>query len=781
MKLWYEQPAKDWNEALPIGNGRLGGMIFGKTDLEIISLNEDTLWSGYPKNINPQNKSTFLKEARKLALDRKYHDAQVIIEDELTAYWGQSYLPLGDLLIDLKHKGEISDYRRNLDLSTAVAATEYTIDGVKYKREVFATAVDDVIAVKFYADKPGSISFSLGMSCQLNSKVYTESEYLILGGDAPSNVEPSYIKDVENPVIYSDKPEERGMQFIAAAKVLAVGGRVTYKETKIEVENVDSALVIFNAQTSFNGFNVHPFLNGKEYKLLCKAGLEKVTSKSYESLLSDHIADYKTYFDRVELDIGKSEAEKLPTDKRLKAFINGKNDPSLYTLLFQYGRYLLIASSRPGSQPANLQGIWNKELRAPWSSNYTLNINIQMNYWPALSCGLREFHEPLVRLIEELYVNGEVTAQETYGVKGFAAHHNTDLWRFTWPVGNHRKGSAGYAYWNMSAGWLCRHLFEQYEYTLDREYLKNRAYPVMKSAAEFLLNMLTENKEGQLGICPSTSPENSFIADGKTTSVSETTTMTMSIVKELFNNCIRSCELLGIDEEFSNELKSKLGKLFPYKIGSKGQLLEWNEEFEESDLHHRHISHLYALHPSTDITLEDTPELAEACKVSLNIRGDEATGWGLGWRVNQWARLFDGDRALALLNQQLRVVDESDINYSGGGGTYLNLFDAHPPFQIDGNFASTAGIAEMLMQSRNNKIFILPALPVSWREGHVKGLCAKCGITVNIEWDKGYVCTELLSEIDQSIKLAIKGIQLFDVELKAGVVYRYTIITNEYT
>lgn len=770
MRLWYEQPAAGWIEALPIGNGRLGAMVFGKTDTEVIPLNEDTLWSGYPRDLNPKNKREYFLKAMVLSKENKFHEAEELIEKELTSSWGQSYMPLGDLIIRFKHESTVSCYTRSLDLETAVAAVEYESDGAKYRREIFASAPDNVIVIRISSDKPQSISFMLGFESQLKSEIFVKDSCLVLKGEAPSHVEPDYVSDCANPVIYSDKAEERGIQFAAMARVTTCGGKVAAAASGIMVENADSAVVIISAHTSFAGFDVQPYLQGREYEIPCLEKLDSAGSKPYDKLLSRHIADYEHYFNRVYLNTGESEASALPTDKRLYRFKEGHSDPALYSLLFQFGRYLLISSSREGTQAINLQGIWNSALRAPWSSNYTMNINTQMNYWPVFPCALGELQQPLVGLIKELSVTGRVTAREVYGARGFTSHHNADLWRLTSPVGNHLKGSAVFAYFNVSAGWLCRHLFDQYEYTLDTQFLKDEAYPVMKSAAEFLLDIMTVDKDGYLLICPSTSPENVYGYKGKVYFMSITTTITMTIVKELFKNCIKSCEILGCDLEFANELKEKLEKLYPYKTGSKGQLLEWYEDYEDVDSSHRHISHLYGLHPANEITVEETPELAEACKKSLNLRGDGGTGWSLGWKINQWARLFDGDRALKLLDRQLRVVETSDFDYSSeGGGTYINMLDAHPPFQIDGNFGSTSGIAEMLLQSRDNKIFILPALPSAWEKGCVKGLRAKGLIRVDIEWDKNGIKAKLVSDIDQTVKVAVKGTDFTRILLKAGI------------
>ena len=770
MNLWYEQPASRWVEALPVGNGRLGAMIFGKTDKEVLSLNEDTLWSGYPRDLNPKNKSESYRKAVMLAKSKHYHEAQKLIEQELTSGWSQSYMPLGDLLLNFEHGGSVEGYTRSLDISSAVACVEYTVSGVKYKREIFASASDNVIVINISSDQPESVNFSLNFQSRLKSAVSADNGMLVLSGQAPSYVEPSYIPNVENPVVYFDKDDECGMLFSAMAKVCVAGGELSFTASSAAVKNANSALILIDARTSFAGHDKQPYLNGKEYKSVCESNLIKAAEKDYSDLIERHAADYKHYFDRVSLDLGESEASKLPTDKRLYRFKETQNDPSLYALLFQYGRYLLISSSRQGTQPANLQGIWNSELRPPWSSNFTININTQMNYWPAFSCNLGELQEPLEKMIEDLAANGEETAREVYGASGFTSHHNTDIWRITSPMGNHVKGSACYAFWNLSAGWLCRHLYDRYEYTLDTVFLKETAYPIMKSAAGFLLDVMIEDENGYLIICPSTSPENTFIYEGERCNVAATATMSMAIARELFQNCIKACEMLDCDGNFSVRLKETLKRLYPYKIGGRGQLLEWYEEYEELEPEHRHISHLYGLHPANDITLECTPQLAKACETSLNLRGDQGTGWSLGWKINQWARLFDGDRALKLLNRQLNVVEDTCYDYLSGGGTYVNLFDAHPPFQIDGNFGAAAGICEMLLQSREDRIYILPALPSAWETGSVKGLCAKRRVKVDIEWNKSSVTARLLSDVDQTVFIAVKGTELATIVLKADVV-----------
>ena len=508
-------------------------------------------------------------------------------------------------------------------------------------------------------------------------------------------------------------------------------GVIDYLDGSIKVSDAKEAVIYFTCETSFNGWDKLPYLEGKEYKNTCINRILKL--EDYEALKAAHIADYKSYYDRVKLNIGSNGKEDLTTEQRLRDFTKDKNDLGLYTLLFNFGRYLAIASSREGSQPSTLQGIWNNQLNPPWHSNYTVNINTEMNYWPMLMCGMPELNLPLVEMVKDISVSGQKTAKEYYNAPGFVCHHNIDLWRHTLPV----QGSAVYAFWPMASGWLSRHLYEHYQYTLDKAFLSTIAYPILKMAAEFYMAILVEDKDGLLIAAPSTSPENSFFYKGKSCSVSQTSTMTMSIIKDLFYNCIKSAEILELDNDFCDILKITLEKMLPFKIGSKGQLLEWYEEMVQIEPHHRHVSHLYALHPSNLISLEKTPELAQACKKTLKLRGDNGTGWSLGWKINFWARLRDGNHALRLLDKQLRFVKSTGFNYSTGGGTYANLFDAHPPFQIDGNFGAVSGMVEMLMQSTDNNIYLLPALPNKWSDGSIEGLTAKGNVKVRITWKNG--------------------------------------------
>ncbi len=722
--LWYKKPAEAWTQALPIGNGTLGGMIYGKVEEEKICLNHDELWTGHPKDTVRPGAAEAFSKARALALDGRLLEAQKLIEADFLSTWSQAYVPLGDLLLEFDGSDRKSGYTRSLDLDTATACVDYTQGNRKMHREMFASYPDKLIAVKITCEG-GKFNLHIGIACGLHHKVKSEHGLLVMSGEAPSEHNRNGHAGKQ---FYSKIDSERGMLFTCAVRA-DTDGKKQISSKGIEIKGAAEVTIYLTAETSFNGWQKNAFTDGKEHHEPCieRLGGDLV----YDDIKSRHIEDYRSLYSRIELDIGSDGKDCVTTDKRLRRFKKDKNDIALYTLLFNFGRYLAISSSRPGSQPSTLQGIWNDKLCPPWNSNYTVNINTEMNYWPVLPCDMPEINEPLIEMVRDLSVAGERTAKEMYGMNGFVSHHNVDIWRLTTPVA----GSASWAFWPMSSGWLCEHLFAHYEYTLDEKYLRETAYPIMKKAAQFYIDYLVEDKDGYLIAAPSTSPENLFLEKNECCAVSQTTTMTMSIIRELFENCVKACEILGQDGDFAAELKNKLDRLLPFKIGKKGQLLEWYNEEREHEVHHRHCSMLYGLHPAHLITAEDTPKLADACRRSLEIRGDDGTGWSLGWKINFWARLRDGNHALRLFDYQLRCKSSTVDRH--GGGTYENLFDAHPPFQIDGNFGAVSGVCEMLLDCHGGKIYLLPALPDRWADGHVRGLLAKGNIKVDMYWQSG--------------------------------------------